>query len=126
MNEFINSISLFISRMSRSDVFRPSDGPLLVRGGISEGPAVSMDAFRKRMGSGMGSRPGTSNSGYRFGQLSHNSFFARHNPHPGRVRHIKGEWTTPSFLGTILSTPSLFHVKSKPILSANLLSVMFL
>lgn len=30
--------------------------------------------------------PGT----YRFGRLSHNSFFSRHHPHPHRVTHIKG------------------------------------
>ncbi|XP_075999675.1 protein TBATA [Genypterus blacodes] len=26
----------------------------------------------------------------RFGNLSHHSFFSRHNPHPNRVRHIQG------------------------------------
>uniref|UniRef100_A0A1I8H186 Similar to n=1 Tax=Macrostomum lignano TaxID=282301 RepID=A0A1I8H186_9PLAT len=35
------------------------------------------------------SRPSTQ-SGYRFGQLSKSSFFARHNPHPHRCVHIKG------------------------------------
>ncbi|KAI1886845.1 hypothetical protein AGOR_G00199990 [Albula goreensis] len=27
---------------------------------------------------------------HRFGSLSHNSFFSRHNPHPNRVTHIQG------------------------------------
>ncbi|XP_019619991.1 PREDICTED: protein TBATA-like isoform X1 [Branchiostoma belcheri] len=35
------------------------------------------------------SRPATS-PGSRFGELSRSSFFSRHNPHPVRVRHIKG------------------------------------
>ena len=35
-------------------------------------------------------RSTTLNGGYRFGKLSHNSFFTRHNPHPVRVRHMKG------------------------------------
>lgn len=30
--------------------------------------------------------PGT----YRFGRLSHHSFFSRHHPHPQRVTHIRG------------------------------------
>ena len=73
-----------------SDVFRPTNGPLILRGAIATGAAQPMDSHRK---SSHGSRP-SSNSGYRFGQLSHNAFFARHNPHPGRVRHIKGVCTT--------------------------------
>ncbi|XP_030060751.1 protein TBATA [Microcaecilia unicolor] len=35
------------------------------------------------------SRP-QSKSSSRFGNLSHHSFFSRHNPHPHRVTHIKG------------------------------------
>lgn len=35
-------------------------------------------------------RPGTRDS-FRFGQLSYNSFFTRHSPHPTRVKHIKGQ-----------------------------------
>lgn len=27
---------------------------------------------------------------YRFGRLSHHSFFSRHHPHPQRVTHIQG------------------------------------
>lgn len=27
---------------------------------------------------------------HRFGSLSYNSFFSRHNPHPFRVTHLKG------------------------------------
>ena len=72
--------------MSQSEVFRPSDGPLRVRGNLSDGLPNSSDIFRR-------DRPGTQNSGYRFGRMSHNSFFTRHNPHPGRVRHIKGKTT---------------------------------
>ncbi|KAK3594383.1 hypothetical protein CHS0354_009676 [Potamilus streckersoni] len=72
------------SLMSNAEVFRPSNGAeLLTRSALGEGYAPSMDMFRKT------SRPSTQ-SGYRFGQLSHNSFFTRHNPHPSRVRHIKG------------------------------------
>ncbi|XP_073097780.1 protein TBATA isoform X6 [Manis javanica] len=29
---------------------------------------------------------------YRFGRLSHHSFFSRHHPHPQRVTHIKEAW----------------------------------
>ncbi|KAJ1143554.1 hypothetical protein NDU88_009862, partial [Pleurodeles waltl] len=50
-------------------------------------------------------RPNSSSS--RFGHLSQNSFFSRHNPHPHRVTHIEGlngipicivndEWSTPN------------------------------
>lgn len=50
-----------------------------------------------------------SKSSSRFGHLSHNSFFSRHNPHPHRVTHIEGlngipicivndEWSTPNSL----------------------------
>ena len=69
--------------MSQSEVFRPSNGPLLVRGNLSDGLSNSADVFRKE-------RPATQNS-TRFGRMSYNSFFTRHNPHPGRVRHIKGQ-----------------------------------
>ncbi|XP_052824188.1 protein TBATA isoform X2 [Octopus bimaculoides] len=41
------------------------------------------------------SRPPESRGGYRFGQLSKNSFFTRHNPHPKRVKHIKGLLDVP-------------------------------
>ncbi|KAL3876749.1 hypothetical protein ACJMK2_034545 [Sinanodonta woodiana] len=75
--------------MSNIEVFRPSNGAeLLTRSALGEGYAPSMDMFRKT------SRPSTQ-SGYRFGQLSHNSFFTRHNPHPSRVRHIKGLLDVP-------------------------------
>ncbi|XP_064618181.1 protein TBATA-like [Liolophura sinensis] len=65
--------------MSQSEVFRPSNGPLVVRSTMADG----------NQGVSEMSRPATQ-SGYRFGQLSRNSFFTRHNPHPNRVRHIKG------------------------------------
>ncbi|XP_048762455.1 protein TBATA-like isoform X2 [Ostrea edulis] len=76
--------------MSQSEVFRPSNGELFARPGpVDEGYMGSLDTFRKR--------PSTQGStgGYRFGQLSQNSFFTRHNPHPHRVRHIKGLLDVP-------------------------------
>ncbi|XP_041364894.1 protein TBATA-like [Gigantopelta aegis] len=69
------------ARMSQSEVFRPSNGDLIVRDPVSNGHSVNMDYLQRR--------PSTQ-GGYRFGQLSHNSFFTRHNPHPVRVRHMKG------------------------------------
>lgn len=74
--------------MATPDVFRPSNGPLLVRdAGMYGSKEDPLDKYRKQSPAG---RP-TTQSGYRFGQLSHNSFFTRHNPHPHRVRHIKGK-----------------------------------
>ncbi|CAG5117107.1 unnamed protein product [Candidula unifasciata] len=75
--------------MATSEVFRPSNGDLLVRDALIHGPTLSADHFKKETG-----RPQTQ-GGYRFGQLSHNSFFTRHNPHPTRVRHIKGLLDVP-------------------------------
>ena len=76
----------FTFSMSAPDVFRPSDGSeLQTRTAINEGYAPPVDFFKKSTTS----RPSTQ-GGYRFGQLSHNSFFTRHNPHPGRVKHLKG------------------------------------
>ncbi|XP_012944195.1 protein TBATA [Aplysia californica] len=72
-----------------SEVFRPSDGELLIRDSLSQGPSVPTDTFKKE-----DRRPMTQ-GGYRFGQLSHNSFFTRHNPHPARVRHLKGLLDVP-------------------------------
>ncbi|KAK7498589.1 hypothetical protein BaRGS_00010249 [Batillaria attramentaria] len=72
--------------MTTSEVYRPTDGDLLIRDNIAEGPSQPADLFQKR--------PSTQ-SGYRFGQLSHNSFFTRHNPHPHRVRHLKGLLDVP-------------------------------
>ncbi|XP_046581997.1 protein TBATA-like, partial [Haliotis rubra] len=71
--------------MSQSDVFRPDNGDLYVRDPVANGVPVSANAYRKTSLP----RPAT-HSGYRFGQMSHNSFFTRHNPHPNRVRHLKG------------------------------------
>ncbi|XP_076459877.1 protein TBATA-like isoform X2 [Babylonia areolata] len=48
------------------------------------------DVFRPRPAT-----QGGGTTGYRFGQLSHNSFFTRHNPHPNRVRHLKGLLDVP-------------------------------
>ncbi|XP_013392445.1 uncharacterized protein LOC106160400 [Lingula anatina] len=68
--------------MATTEVFRPSNTPLHVRPKTQqEGAFQHADKQHKR--------PATQ-SGYRFGQLSHNSFFTRHNPHPRRVRHLKG------------------------------------
>ncbi|XP_071952858.1 protein TBATA-like isoform X2 [Antedon mediterranea] len=68
-------------------VFRPQGKPLIVPNALSHNVNTGMlPTTRKDFA---GSRPATS-SGTRFGQLSQNPFFTRHNPHPGRVRHIKG------------------------------------
>ncbi|KAL8565007.1 hypothetical protein ACOMHN_003383 [Nucella lapillus] len=72
--------------MSTSEVYRPSDGDLLLRNNIAQGMTSGTDLLPPR--------PATQ-SGYRFGQLSHNSFFTRHNPHPHRVRHLKGLLDVP-------------------------------
>lgn len=88
MNESLLILMVLFSffSMSQSEVFRPANGELFARPGpVDEGYMASLDTFRKR--------PSTQGStgGYRFGQLSQNSFFTRHNPHPSRVRHIKGK-----------------------------------
>ncbi|XP_074648369.1 protein TBATA-like isoform X2 [Tubulanus polymorphus] len=73
-----------LNQMSQSEVFRPSEAPLMIRSSLQEG--INMPFHSKS-----GSRPSTQGSGgYRFGQRSLNSFFTRHNPHPNRVTHIKG------------------------------------
>ena len=68
-----------------TEVFQPTNGELLARSPLGEGYAQPVDAFKKSTNS----RPSTQ-GGYRFGQLSQNSFFTRHNPHPVRVKHLKG------------------------------------
>lgn len=70
--------------MGQEEIFRPSSGDIILKGNLSHGLGESCDVFKKNT-----SRPSTQSSG-RFGRLSHNSFFARHNPHPARVRHLKG------------------------------------
>ncbi|CAD5123694.1 DgyrCDS12016 [Dimorphilus gyrociliatus] len=70
--------------MNDSEVFRPTNGPLIVRGNLRQN--LVDEAFKKQ-GMERLSRPG---SQARFGNLSFNSFFARHNPHPSRVRHMPG------------------------------------
>ncbi|XP_071952857.1 protein TBATA-like isoform X1 [Antedon mediterranea] len=73
-------------------VFRPQGKPLIVPNALSHNVNTGMlPTTRKDFA---GSRPATS-SGTRFGQLSQNPFFTRHNPHPGRVRHIKGLLDVP-------------------------------
>ena len=79
-------IAILVSAMSQTDVFRPSDDNIALRGNLAHGLGESADVFRKPNPS---SKP-PSRSSSRFGKLSFNSFFARHNPHPGRVRHLKG------------------------------------
>lgn len=36
------------------------------------------------------SKPPAIRGNHRFGSVSYNSFFSRHNPHPFRVTHLKG------------------------------------
>ncbi|XP_022112211.1 uncharacterized protein LOC110991225 isoform X3 [Acanthaster planci] len=72
-------------------IFTPSNGdPLVVRSTLGVVPENSpkghhLPVTRKDFA---GNRPATMASA-RFGNLSQSAFFARHNPHPGRVRHIK-------------------------------------
>ncbi|XP_045214235.2 protein TBATA-like isoform X2 [Mercenaria mercenaria] len=74
-----------------TEVFKPTNGAdLVTRSAINEGYAEPVDSFKKSTNS----RPSTQ-GGYRFGQLSQNSFFTRHNPHPARVRHLKGLLDVP-------------------------------
>eukprot|EP00058_Branchiostoma_floridae_P010504 XP_002595992.1 hypothetical protein BRAFLDRAFT_123731 [Branchiostoma floridae] len=89
---------------NRMPVFTPTGNePLLVRGTIG-GPfdtsvkhlkSTTHDRHQYKRPtpspahSWPASRPATS-PGSRFGELSRSSFFSRHNPHPVRVRHIKG------------------------------------
>lgn len=73
-----------------TEVFKPSQGELITRSALGEGYAEPVDSFKKSTNS----RP-SSQGGYRFGMLSQNSFFTRHNPHPHRVRHLKGLLDVP-------------------------------
>ncbi|BFZ02914.1 hypothetical protein BsWGS_05953 [Bradybaena similaris] len=75
--------------MATSEVFRPSNGDLLIRDSLVHGPILSAEHLKKEA-----NRPQTQ-GGYRFGQLSRHSFFTRHNPHPSRVRHMKGLLDVP-------------------------------
>ncbi|XP_064638109.1 uncharacterized protein C4orf17-like isoform X1 [Lineus longissimus] len=76
--------------MSQAEVFKPANGqPLFIRDNISEGNPEKGIYPNKST-----SRPSTHNNS-RFGQLSLASFFTRHNPHPTRVRHIKGLLDSP-------------------------------
>lgn len=75
--------------MALPDVFVPSSGDLIVRDNISAGLGAAAASDRAR-----GERPATM-GGHRFGQLSHNSFFTRHNPQPRRVFHMKGLLDAP-------------------------------
>ncbi len=137
MTSFIS----FDSSGMTSEVFRPSKGPLLVRGPFAEAAVPSGHLHRAGSRSeptgtwregpggtwrtGPTQRPdlslpeysGTSGQrpptqgGYRFGRLSYNSFFSRHSPHPNRVKHFKGKNTR--FKSTSVSL--FFHVcKARP------------
>ena len=66
--------------MSTSAVFRPTSGPLMIRGDLASGPPQSAKVPQRSQ----------ERASSRFGNLSMNSFFARHNPHPSKVKHIKG------------------------------------
>jgi hypothetical protein len=73
-------------------IFTPSNGdPLVVRSTLGVVPENSSKSHHLPMTRKdfAGNRPATMASA-RFGNLSQSAFFARHNPHPGRVRHIKG------------------------------------
>ncbi|KAL8616967.1 hypothetical protein ACOMHN_041885 [Nucella lapillus] len=78
-----------------SEVYRPAQvlprGEKGMVGAGARGGGGDPEVFRPRPAT-QGGPPGT---GYRFGQLSHNSFFTRHNPHPHRVRHLKGLLDVP-------------------------------
>ncbi|KAM9324996.1 protein TBATA [Gastrophryne carolinensis] len=68
--------------------------------------------------------PTKSNS--RFGNLSHNSFFSRHNPHPHRVTHIQGLNGIPICIVNddwSVSSPLYPHPMIKSQLPTNLLGV---
>lgn len=73
-------------------VFKPEGGePLVVRSTIGAVPENNSKTHMLPMTQldFAGARPATG-AKVRFGQLTQSSFFARHNPQPGRVRHIKG------------------------------------
>uniref|UniRef100_A0A8C3ISR6 Thymus, brain and testes associated n=1 Tax=Chrysemys picta bellii TaxID=8478 RepID=A0A8C3ISR6_CHRPI len=68
--------------------------------------------------------PGWNNS--RFGNLSHHSFFSRHNPHPHRVTHIQGLNGVPICMvndGWSVLTPLSPHPMIKGQLSTTILGV---
>lgn len=47
---------------------------------------VDFEVIREALRTPKAPDPGT----YRFGRLSHHSFFSRHHPHPQHVAHIQG------------------------------------
>jgi hypothetical protein len=92
--------------MSQAEVFKPANGqPLFIRDNISHGNPEKGLYPNKSC-----SRPSTQ-SNSRFGQLSLASFFTRHNPHPTRVRHIKGKYIslTPGDV-TLVPTNLSFNI----------------
>ena len=80
---------LFHQGMERMPTFTPSGGqPLLVRGTVQENfddkiPLTSRYAWPRRSESSLSTSSFPNRN-------SKNPFFARHNPHPQRVRHLKG------------------------------------
>lgn len=75
-------------------LFKPEGGePLVVRSTLGSVPEHNAKTHMLPMTQKdfAGARPATG-AKVRFGQLTQSSFFARHNPQPGRVRHIKGKW----------------------------------
>ncbi|ELU10012.1 hypothetical protein CAPTEDRAFT_221402 [Capitella teleta] len=90
--------------MSASEVFRPKNGPLVLRGNLSDGPPIPMDTFRKD------ERPGTQTS--RWGKKSINQFFARNAPHTSRVKHLKGLLDVPI---CTVTDPGVFGAPKTPL-----------
>ncbi|XP_022112203.1 protein TBATA-like isoform X2 [Acanthaster planci] len=97
-------------------IFTPSNGdPLVVRSTLGVVPENSpkghhLPVTRKDFA---GNRPATMASA-RFGNLSQSAFFARHNPHPGRVRHIKGLNDIP--ICAVHDGPSVVSKQSRDLL----------
>ncbi|XP_071829251.1 protein TBATA-like isoform X2 [Apostichopus japonicus] len=78
-------------------LFKPEGGePLVVRSTLGSVPEHNAKTHMLPMTQKdfAGARPATG-AKVRFGQLTQSSFFARHNPQPGRVRHIKGLLDVP-------------------------------
>ncbi|XP_038062082.1 protein TBATA-like isoform X2 [Patiria miniata] len=97
-------------------VFTPSNGdPLVVRSTLGVVPENSAKGHHLPMTRKdfAGNRPATMASA-RFGNLSQSAFFARHNPHPGRVRHIKGLNDIP--ICAVHDGPALISKQSRDLL----------
>ena len=86
---FLPPVSTYIQMIPS---FVPSNGPLVVRTGMGTVPENHRKSHNipTTMKDFAGAKP-NQGAKTRFGQLSQSSFFARHNPQPNRVRHIKGK-----------------------------------